>query len=260
MIRVVVGLLCVGLVAPAAPAACANCEPVFVKRNVVHHAPVVAKVVEQAVAYPVAQNVYYFVGQAVRDYAIAPQHVLAAEAGELERKIAGLQDQLAQYRQQQQAYSHQPSAVSSQPYGYAPQYTAPPQQQQSACAACEGNQQPPAQLPPPSQGPPQTPPAAGGPPTFSMQMPPQQQAASGIIEQQCMKCHNAEKAKGGVDFTGPISDELRMNAVKQVISGEMPKGGQLSDAERGQFLRENLTADELRLVQMLTAGSEGEQQ
>jgi hypothetical protein len=52
----------------------------------------------------------------------------------------------------------------------------------------------------------------------------------------CLKCHNSEAKKGGIDFTGDVPKALRWDAFDAVFTGRMPQGGKpVADADIDLF-------------------------
>jgi len=57
------------------------------------------------------------------------------------------------------------------------------------------------------------------------------------VERNCMKCHGAENPKKGFSIIGMERGDSLL-AYMMVAEGEMPKGGQISSAERDAILDE----------------------
>lgn len=170
---------------------------------------------EVAVTYPQTivqnQNIFYSVGADVRQYAVAPAAIAQAQAGQVERQIAQLQDRLAEYRQQAQPAAQPVQLV----------YAVPAQ-----AAYCAPSQQPAMQ---PAQQ-----------PLAAMQAKP-----SGIVEAKCLKCHGGNGApKGNFDVTKKLDCNETLLAIQKVRSGEMPKNGPALTTEE-----QNKLIDELLHVQ-----------
>lgn len=167
-----------------------------------------ATVVEQ-VAYPQTiiqnQQIFYSVGEQVRQYAVTPQAVALANAEAIKRRMGELQDQLAEY-QTQQSYSAQ--AVCYVPVQAVP--CAPGQQPQQT-----GIQQP------------------DQPAAFNLTQP-------GVM-QSCIKCHTkAGPARDVFDLTKRLSCEDALSAMEAVATGTMPKGGQHFNSQQLKQLKVEL--------------------
>lgn len=155
-----------------------------------------APVVAQQVAYPQTiiqnQNVFYSVGENVRQYSVTPQAVAEANKQYLARQIQGLQDQLAEY-QTQQAY----------------------QPQQVCYVPVQAVQCPPGQQPYVTNNP-ANPMPAEPQPKFNQTV---------SVMASCIKCHGASgKDREFFDLTKPLSCDDQTNALAAVATGEMPKG------------------------------------
>lgn len=165
--------------------------------------------VVQEVAYPQTiiqnQNVFYSVGEQVRQYAVTPQAVAVAHQESLKRQMHALQDQLNEYQTQQ---SYQP-----QPMYYVPMVAVAQQQQlPEGQAPCNENTCPP----------------GAKPPSFNIKV---------NVIGACAKCHTKPGAAlDALDMTKALSCEDQKRALKAVMRGTMPKGGrQLTDDQIDQL-------------------------
>ena len=63
-----------------------------------------------------------------------------------------------------------------------------------------------------------------------------------LLTANCLSCHNATKKSGGVDFSGELTDELRLRAIGAMLSDKdsarMPKGKQLDANSLGKLIQE----------------------
>lgn len=180
------------------------------------------------------QNVFYSVAPDVRQYAITPPAVAVAQYGQLQRQITRVADQLAEYREQSAYTVPQQQAVMCVPYCV-------PQGQVGQIVAGQASgyvQQPTAQngygYAQPGQPAPQPQPQQPGPTTFS-----ERQRTTGIIDARCMKCHGSPgKARDAFDFSRELTCDQRLEAIRAVMAGEMPKNGKLTPDEIGKFIEE----------------------
>ena len=58
---------------------------------------------------------------------------------------------------------------------------------------------------------------------------------SAVIAESCVRCHNAQNAKGGIRLDGQIDIGLATSAMAAVYSGKMPPNAPLSDAKKQVF-------------------------
>ncbi len=175
--------------------------------NTVYHDQV-ATVYPQTIIQHQSNEIFYSVGQGVRDYAVAQQNVAAAQAGQVERQIAALQTQLTTYRQQSQPVATPVQLVYAVPV-----------QAVAATAVCPPGQQ--QQMPAAQAAAPQRPP--------------------GLVEARCVKCHEGPNAKKGFDITQKLTCEQAMKAIAAVTARKMPRDdAKFTDAEVAQFTAELL--------------------
>lgn len=183
---------------------CSTCAPAY-------RAPVYqAQAVVERVVYPQTiienQSVFYTVGEQVRQYAVSPQAVQAAQIGQLRREIQRGMDHLEELQSQQQTYSQQQALC----------YVAVP---------CVPGQQP--MQPGYGQQQPQQPEQ----PRFSQEQRPS-------VMTVCLKCHGQNgKQRDHLDLTHALTCEDRENALEAVAIGEMPKGGRAFNREELKQLK-----------------------
>lgn len=175
----------------------AHCRQVQQVVAVQHHA-VQQVVALQPVQVAVPVGAYYQVGQQVREQANEDRIAL--------RVMQLLQPHLEQLRQPLAA----PQAMTQ------PQWTPPPQPvtgcPTGTCPAPQPAAQPQPQQPPPPQ------PAATGSDIESRTWT--------YLKNSCVRCHNPNKASGGVDLsTLELARQQSCRVFKVVYSGTMPKGG-----------------------------------
>ena len=61
-----------------------------------------------------------------------------------------------------------------------------------------------------------------------------------ILQAKCLKCHSGPAAKHELDLSDPakLSSDLRLNAIRQVVSEKMPQGSKLTAEETGRLIEE----------------------
>lgn len=162
------------------------------------------------------QNVFYEVGGAAAQYPAVPNaNIAAAEYAQVAREMQRLQDRLADLKPQQPAQQAQPPINV---YLQLPAGATVPAQPATQPAMPQQPQQP-AQSQP-----------------FSMTQKP-----NGILQSRCVKCHSGANAKGSLDLTSALTCEQKLDAMRKVINGDMPKGGPpLTPEELGDFWHEML--------------------
>lgn len=209
-----------GVSDPALAGGCANHSYGVQNFAVNHHQAVEAVVVDeyhaqQVVAVPTVVN--YFVGAPVRQEAVL-------EAA-LERVIQNIE-----------ARSKTTTTVKETTANYtAPQQHYQPQQQYQPqlnlgqhncdCGHCNTGS-------PPVQGGSDGS-SASGPPVFSQTAP-----AQSLVEQACLKCHSDDSPKAGFSLQQPMTNSQLADAIEKVMSGDMPKGATLTQAQKLQLVAE----------------------
>lgn len=174
------------------------------------------KVVKQVAAvqavYPANVYNFYSVGAQLREQALYDQSLRQTYAGQLKRDLDRALDRAEAIKEELDRMELPP----------APQHYP---QQQNSCPNCQRTEQP------------QTPPQEPSPP-FSMQAP------ESVTQKYCAKCHGEQPKKNDFSIDRATFPE-KLAAVQKVYSGEMPLKGELTADEKWQFVREQLSDEEI---------------
>jgi mono/diheme cytochrome c family protein len=66
-----------------------------------------------------------------------------------------------------------------------------------------------------------------------------ERSAGSMFSAKCLSCHNATKSAGGINLDGPLSAEIKVQAMESALDGRMPKGRPpLSSEELGELIDE----------------------
>lgn len=202
-------LICAAALLAATPLFAGNICNNHVVAHSAYVEPYVAPIAAVVTPQYITQNIFYSVGDQVRYPIVAPQAVVQAEAGQLQREMQRLQDKMNDLKQYS-AYQPQPQVV------YVPVPAQPVQQAAPCTTGTCPPKTPPAAQPPAQPQQPASPPAPENP-KFSMRQ-------GGVIEAKCIKCHGGSgQPKGDLDLRNAISCEQFHAAIDRLLTDDPDK-------------------------------------